>query len=194
MEIKCAEPKSKPGEVWKAVPGYEERYHVSNLGRVASILKYDINFGWKSKWEIISPRLHDSYCHVVNLWRGNKFKTFRVHRLVCMAFLINLENKKTVNHKDGNRLNNNLSNLEWATQAENNRHSYDVLKRTGSFLGKTGIKHHRSKPVARFCDGKIIEKFESARQASITHGLVETAVANSARKGSKAGGMNWIYI
>jgi hypothetical protein len=57
-------------------------------------------------------------------------KTAKLHRMLALAFIPNTGNKKTVNHIDGNKLNNNLSNLEWATSSENNKHAYDTKLKT----------------------------------------------------------------
>ena len=105
-------------EIWKDVRGYEGLYKISNVGNVMSIkqhrykkqnyvLKYDVD--WKG------------YARV-KLWRNNKGKNYKVHRLVAQAFIPNLENKLTVNHKDLNKLNNKLTNLEWATYKEQATH------------------------------------------------------------------------
>lgn len=61
----------------------------------------------------------------VNLYSNGKYNKHSVHRLLAKNFIPNPENKATVNHKDSNRLNNDLSNLEWATYSENNQHAYD---------------------------------------------------------------------
>jgi len=62
----------------------------------------------------------------VNLWRNGRQYTITIHRLVAQAFLPNPDNKSFINHKDGNKLNNTVSNLEWVTPAENNQHAYDI--------------------------------------------------------------------
>ena len=62
----------------------------------------------------------------VTLTMHNKAKDFRVHRLVAQAFIENIENKETVNHKDGNKLNNNASNLEWSNRHEQLEHAYKL--------------------------------------------------------------------
>ena len=107
-------------EKWKDVIGFEGKYQVSNLGRVKSLSK---KLGEKRKEIImlsnVSVTRKRSYPKV-NLGRNN---CRTVHRLVASAFIPNPENKQTVNHIDGNKLNNKLSNLEWSTFRENNQHA-----------------------------------------------------------------------
>lgn len=76
----------------------------------------------------------------VGLYIGNcKSKTIKVHRLVAETFIPNLKNKTDVNHKDGNKSNNNISNLEWTTRSENMKHAF-----------KTGLKIITDKQISRF--------------------------------------------
>ena len=91
-----------------------------------------------------------------------------VHRLVAMCFLENTLNKETVNHKDGNKANNNLSNLEWNTYIENNKHARDMglAKMPPIYynLGRTGFLSHKGKRVFRAV-GSVIEEYGSLREA-----------------------------
>ena len=97
-------------------------YEVSNIGRVRSWLN---NAGNKTK----SPRLRklsflpNGYLYVA-LCKKRFYKNFFVHRLVATAFIKNPKNKSDVNHKDSNRSNNLLSNLEWCTRSENIKHGF----------------------------------------------------------------------
>lgn len=105
---------------------------------------------------------------LVTLTESGKHKACRVHRLVAEAFIPNLKNKPQVNHKDGNRSNNELSNLEWCTASENLIHSYVVLKRKGvpSLMGRTGSSSPASQGVAQYSkDMKLIEEFETVEEA-----------------------------
>lgn len=99
-------------EVWKSVRGFENLYQVSNLGRVA-------NF----RGQLMSPQVINSGYHAV-VFKVNKVTHNRlVHRLVAEAFLENLQGKTEVNHLDGCKLNNVVSNLQWVTSAENKAHA-----------------------------------------------------------------------
>ena len=121
-------------EVWKDINGYEGCYQVSNLGRIKSLDRMTNNqYGeYFMKGRILKNSIikEKGYCRV-SLNNGNGKISKRVHRLVAEAFIPNPENKPEVNHKDGNKLNNCVSNLEWCTNKENIEHSI-----------RTGLKKH----------------------------------------------------
>lgn len=106
-------------ERWLPVIGFEAKYEVSDQGHVKSLY---------STQKLMA--LHTHWCGYKVIWLRSpgKHKKFFVHRLVAMAFLPNPEKKEIVNHKDGNKANNILSNLEWNTQSENVTHYYRQLK------------------------------------------------------------------
>lgn len=97
-------------EIWKDVVGYEGLYQVSNLGRIKAMQKR----GHKSVVMKYSIR-KDGYCRIL-LSKNSEYKALYVHRLVAEAFLTHADNECEVNHIDGNKANNNLSNLEWVTR------------------------------------------------------------------------------
>lgn len=108
-------------EEWRPVVGYENEYEVSNLGNVRRVLKgrpaqpRKLVKGRRGYYELI-------------LCKKNKVKLCRVHRLVSEAFLPNPDNLPMVNHKDGDKTNNSVSNLEWTTAKHNQLHSRRILK------------------------------------------------------------------
>ena len=113
--IKCMQ------EIWKDIEGYEGCYQVSNLGRVKSL---DRNVkGNKSNYirtgKILSPKTHRNGYLVVGLCTDRKIKMYYIHRLVAQAFLPNLDRLPQVNHKDENKTNNNVENLEWCSAEYN---------------------------------------------------------------------------
>lgn len=141
MEVEMADSKVRNSiveeqEVWKPVKEYEGIYDVSNKGRVRS-------YHWIGKPGKLStvPRVLNlittgRYPRIVLVKGDNKTHT-RVHQLVAKAFIPNPEDKATVNHIDGDKHNNCVENLEWATQSENNYHKY----RTG--LDSVSDRHRK---------------------------------------------------
>lgn len=125
------------GEEWRPVVGFEGYYEVSNLGNVRSVDKTtrDGRF-WKGR-EIKKHRAGQGYLRAVLCVDGMSHHLY-IHRLVAEAFVLNPDNKPEVNHKDGNKHNNVVSNLEWVTKSENGLHSYRELGRKPSrnALGK----------------------------------------------------------
>lgn len=114
-------------EIWKDVVGYEGLYQVSNRGQIRSLDKKVRNrYGAQIKrGKILKNQIGKRGYMVILLYKENKPKAITIHRLVCTAFNKNTENKPQVNHKDGNRFNNNSYNLEWVTQQENIKHAWE---------------------------------------------------------------------
>ena len=104
-------------EIWKDIKGYEGLYQISNKGRVKSL-----GNNKTKKEKILSPGKHKGYFYV-SLYKNRKEKKYSIHRLVAQAFLPNPDNLPVVNHKDENKLNNNVENLEWCTQEYNVNYS-----------------------------------------------------------------------
>lgn len=100
-------------EYWKAIPGYGDKYEVSNLGAVRN----------KNTKQVKTQNIDKHGYARANLKTGRKAEHKFIHRLVAGAFIDNPSNKPQVNHKDGNKLNNSVCNLEWATGSENMTHA-----------------------------------------------------------------------
>jgi len=126
-------------EIWKPVVGYESVYEVSNIGNVKRVLQKK---GTQSG-RILKPRkMTKTTYYYVNLWHKNQGKSICVHVLVAEAFLGKRIGHLVVNHKNGNRTDNRVENLEWITQSENIRHGFSNLGRPKS---DSGEKHARAK-------------------------------------------------
>lgn len=148
-----------PGEVWKDILWTDGIYQVSNLGRVRSAkARRDAPY-----CSILKQRLNNPYPIIRFKYRAKEAEK-RVHRLVAEAFLGPCPKGLVVNHKDGNKFNNKLENLEYVSQKENNRHSYslrfgafvrDKKKRCSShFVGVSWKKANNSWCASISLDGK----------------------------------------
>ena len=179
-------------EVWKDIIGFEGLYQVSNMGRVKTLAKVlnTWNGGRRSKEQIISPIIQKSgYAHV-GLWKNQKRKQVRVHRIVAEAFCNNdiPDSKTQVNHINENKLDNRAENLEWVTPKENTNHG-------------TAIKRRVSKKARRAifqidkCSGKVIGIFENERQASLSCGRESHGEIRKVCIGKQitAYGFRWAY-
>jgi hypothetical protein len=151
-------------EIWKAIPGYENYYEASTLGRIRSVGKRveKINHGTPCvavyQPQILAQHYHPAGYLLVNLNKGNNQHSERVHRLVAITFLENPENKPFINHKNGIKDDNRLENLEWCTPQENSVHAYStgLVKRWGPSI-----------PVAQMNDnGDILNVYPSANAAA----------------------------
>lgn len=129
-------------EEWRDIKGYEGIYKVSNLGGV----KKNVN----QEWFVRKSSILKSGYAAIQLRKGKEKQMFRVHRLVALAFIPNPENKSDVNHIDGDKLNNCLENLEWATRLENMKHASEKrlmphgVKNTSTKLNDQKIREIRS--------------------------------------------------
>lgn len=118
-------------EIWEDIKGWEGKYQVSNLGRVKSLPRTTIRNGHIANvyGRILKQRINQDGYYSVSL--GNSPRVpYRVHRLVAEAFIDNKHGLAQVNHIDGNKTNNLVSNLEWVSQLDNFIHCRDVLKKT----------------------------------------------------------------
>jgi hypothetical protein len=133
-------------EVWKDIEGYEGYYQVSNFGNVKSLNRSIPNSRCgtvRVKERILKPRKNHKGYFCVLLMKNSIPSNRLIHRLVCMSFLPNEENKEQVNHKNGVKTDNRLENLEWSTQSENIRHAFDNGLKFS--LGVVGEKNYNSK-------------------------------------------------
>ena len=135
-------------EVWKPIKGFDEFYEISNLGRVKSF--------YSKKEKILKPiKDKDGYLQV-KIYKNKKQYTAKIHRLVAKMFLLNSENFPEVNHKDENKENNCVNNLEWCDHAYNNNYGSKIEKNLA-----------KSKKVNQYdLNGNFIKTWKSMRFAS----------------------------
>ena len=116
-----------PNEEWRDVVGYEGLYQVSNLGRVKSLSRRIVykdgrEYNYPSK-VLKNQKISTGYIGVM-LYGVDEKKQYYVHRLVAETFVPNPNNLSYVNHKDGCKTNNTISNLEWCSHSDNPKHAY----------------------------------------------------------------------
>lgn len=158
---------------WKEIKDYEGLYFVSDTGLIKN-----------RKGLIMKPNLQNSGYHMIHLIKEKKRKAMLIHRLVVIHFLGYKENMQ-VDHIDFNKLNNNVSNLQWVSAKQNNRKNWDeckmekVRERARKHMSELGTKNKVAngnrlrelnkalrKPIARLDScGNIIQTFHSAKEA-----------------------------
>lgn len=148
-------------EVWKDCKHYEGLYQVSNYGRVRSVERTITDVCGRTRTlkgcYIYQFTRNDGYL-TVNLSKFGRHKTELVHRLVAMAFIPNPDNKPQVNHKDEDKQNNYVENLEWATEKENINYGTRIERRTNTVINNEIMKggnHPLAKKVK--CNGLIFD-------------------------------------
>lgn len=139
----------------------------------------------KTTLKMVSVSLHQHGFRVVRLWNSGKTKLMKIYRLKSMAFIPNPYNKKYVNHKDGNRLNEDLSNLEWVTASENMKHAYNNNLSVGNFKkgdmkqikrGTSVLSHDDIKLLRRWYDSGFYDERKISKVFNVT-GPYATRVA-----------------
>lgn len=135
-------------EIWKDIEGYEGLYQVSSMGRVRGLKRFsyrkDGSRPYPRAVKIKAIQKSISGYSMVQLWKNGKSKFCTAHRLVALAFIPNPKNLPQVNHKDLNKENNCVSNLEWIDGNGNMKHA----KEHGRIKGSPGGKHYLAKLTA----------------------------------------------
>lgn len=164
-------------EQWKDIAGYEGRYRISSLGRVYSVPRVVMR---KHKGKLVAQpwkggvlvwtegRARKNIYIILPLRKEGKSKSFYIHRLVAETFLPNPDNLREVNHKDLDKSNNHVDNLEWVSSATNKRHAVN-----------SGVNFNPSPKKGEDCGAsKLTEK--EVRQIRKRHAKGETAVSLAA--------------
>lgn len=175
-------------EIWADVKGYEGLYLISTYGNCKTTnyrpgygrIPEDINDIMK----IENPDNHQGYC-TIKLSKNGKKRTARIHRLVAEAFIPNPNNYPCVNHIDGNKLNNNVNNLEWCTEKQNMEHAakFNLVNRG---------KQQYVKQLT--LDGKLIKIHKSIREASRETNICRDSITKCLKgKQQQCNNFKWEY-
>ncbi len=180
-------------ERWVDIEGWEGVYQVSDMGRLKSFLKEKYGFVLSNK------NSKGDYLSVVLKCKGRKPRYVRMHRLVAEAFIYKDNDDLEVNHKDGNRQNNRMDNLEWVSKSENVRHA--IAMRPQMLAGMIHY-NQKTKPnsLMQFSlDGEFVRCFSNAAEASKASGVCHRNILQVANKTEyspgryrkQAGGFRW---
>lgn len=176
-------------EIWKPIKGYEGLYEVSNFGRVKRLARdfnqkhySGCNSHYKYQDLILKPSKSNAGYLIVGITKDHKQRKYSIHKLVANAFLDKTGN--VINHIDGNKHNNNVSNLEWCSQSYNIKYAYN---------NKTKAPPNMKKIAQYSLKGELINIFPSISLATRETGFKNiSAVCRGVRK--QSGGYKWKYI
>ena len=182
-------------EEWRDIKGYEGLYQVSNLGRVKKLKGVIVrkNGHTLPSKECIRVGFINQGYEMVTLSKNDKKKCHRVHRLVATAFIPNPEEFPIINHKDENKLNNRVENLEWCTYSYNNTYG-DLIQRKNATKKE---RHIFCKPVQQYgLDGVFLKEYSSITEASESlklNGSWISICCNKYKGAYTCGGFQWKF-
>jgi hypothetical protein len=170
-------------EIWKDIKGYEKLYWISNLGRV------------KSKRKILKPCVNKRTGYIyVCLTKNNKGKDMVIHRLVAQVFIPNPNNLPQVNHKDENKNNNCVNNLEWCTPKYNCNYGTRNSKLYNKTSFRKGHKPKSCKKVEKYSlDGLLLDTYYSIREAGRKNNFSASSIYKSCEGKTKCKNYIWKY-
>lgn len=181
-------------ETWKDIAGYEGLYQVSNNGRVRSVnrmINGNMGCSWLRKGQILSPYIDRFGYEKVTLCDSQSSVHKLVHRLVAQAFIPNPCNYSQINHKDEDKCNNNIDNLEWCSPKYNS--NYGSRK---DRLSKRLKQVKVGKPIAQYSlNGDFIRTYKNAEEAASVNNFWRTNISACCCGSKKtAHGYMWKFI
>ena len=188
-------------EIWKDIKGYGGLYQISNLGNVKKIKnkKYNISKKEVEEKEInkyISIGKHKLGYKNVKLTDKNGIrKNLFLHRIIAEAFVENPNNFNIINHKDGDKSNNNINNLEWTTQKDNVNHAWknglcENVRKVCAINGKRKSK----KIIQKNKNGEVIKVWNSTMDIERELGIIHNNITFCCKHYNRtAGGFIWEY-
>lgn len=162
-------------EVWKDIPGYEKFYQASNTGKVRSIDRIINNR--KYVGVVLKPVVNEWGYKIIVLTKLGKKKNTRVHRVIAKTFIKNTNNKPCVNHKDGDKTNNHVDNLEWCTHKENSKHAVKTnLILTGEDSKSSKLTKKQVLEIRRLYKNGEMSVVEISKKYNVFHNTISSIV------------------
>lgn len=182
-------------EIWKDIKGFEGRYQVSNMGRVRSLDMTWLTYNWKRqglmeckrKGKILKPKTKRNGYFSVCLRDGVRKEFHSIHRIVAETFIPNPNNLPQINHKDEDKSNNRVDNIEWCTAKYNS--NYGTRK---ARIREYHIKSVMTPIIQYDMDGNVINTFESLSEAERMSGVSSIDIAGVC-KGRRASAHGYIF-
>jgi hypothetical protein len=180
-------------EIWKRVPGFEERYEASTFGRIRSLDFSYISGQYSAhitkKGIINKLSLNNAGYNIVRMTKDGHRRTFIAHRVIAKTFIPNPDNKPQVNHINGIKTDNSVTNLEWSTCSENHKHAF-----------KNGLNVARKVPrvgnavIQMDLNGNVLAEYISTRYASQVTGICLSNLVNHLKgRLTRTKNFRWIY-
>lgn len=163
-------------EEWRFIKDTNNNYQVSNKGKVRSVYRVVVHSDGKvtnHKSRILKQQNHKKGYKVITINTSGKKRTLKIHRLVAECFIENKTNKNIVNHKDGNKENNNSCNLEWVNNQENVNHAWanglnKNVARKGSCNGQSILTEEQVLDIRSKYIPNIITRKDLAQEYNVT--------------------------
>lgn len=181
-------------EEWRDIPGYEGLYQASNLGRVKSLARSMVESHKDTRYvrsypeRILSQGDDGNGYKLCWLSIGGKGKSIRTRRLIALAFLPNPSSLPEVNHKDRNRSNNCVENLEWCTRLYNCHYGGAITRMSARIIAR------QNKEICQMdMDGNILAIYPSVKEATRLTGIFNISAAARGKLKS-ARGFKWRYM
>lgn len=187
-------------EIWKDIKEYEGLYQVSNLGNIKSLNRTIENKGsiggeYRIKEKNRAQTISKTGYYICTLYKKGKGRTFKVHRLIAEVFIDNPDNLPIINHKDGNKLNNSIDNLEWCDYSHNNKEAYKQGLKEKNLKWIIECNKRKRKKVNQYdLNNNLIKQYKSIHEAeneTKVHHINIIKVCKGER--ITAGGYKWKY-
>lgn len=179
---------------WVGIEGYEKSYQINKNGQIRTLR----NSPKRHKFDLLKPQINKKNGYVYQmLYKNGKQKLWRLHRLVAQTFIPNPNNYPQINHKDGNKQNNCVENLEWCTQEQNMLHAFRTGLQKPSEKQRQAITQTNKLKQKRVClikNGEVIGVYSGMAEASRQTGVHTSLISRHCRyKRKSANGTEWRY-